>query len=436
MFRLQSLRNTIVKNNLLNNINKHSINRQLCTLNQYNNNNSNTKNTYNGYQYGSSRKGYLSSGVSFDKIMIAIAALGIGGAYFYDYELFLDENTYYNDKEFQDNFDTLLDSINDSIDKGELDKLQAQIHQPDPFLLDLEDPLEKLSLTLTNTPIGHCQPETLNNIDRTLSTLTRLSDCGLHKTSGYLNLLACLNELLDDCGDIGRFVPKIFALAQHDNITPLSLLIIIKPVLVIARDKKNRKFLVDNHAIPAFKRIIDRVYAERIGRENYFLNEVLYTLYDIVNSVDENTLSTDIDLEERNLISNYRQAPGSFWANRWNIHMAYWVPAFLFSIPAYSLPLAVSMPSIAGFGVIYTLMNALEVYDTGSIGTRLKSDKFNIKALTTTCSHYLPILAILGVIKYPVLLKPVLGYSVGHYFSRNQLMANTPYQDPLYRFNQ
>ncbi|KAF2074589.1 hypothetical protein CYY_004096 [Polysphondylium violaceum] len=447
------LRNTIVKKNnfinilLKNNVNKYNnFKRQLCTLNQFDQNNNNNKNNNNNndnynnnknYQYG--KKFYLSSGISsfnIKALMAIVAAGSLGASYFFSYRYARDlkKLTFKDDKEFQENLDNLLNWVNNCINKGDFVELHKQLAR----FFDMDGYayiLIRISMTVSNTPIGHCQPETLKNIDRIISTLSKLSDHGPHNSQLYDQLVLTLNELIADCDDIERFIPKIINLAKHEHVETLELIHLVRPLVILAREQKNRKFLIDNHAIRVLKRTVDLIYEDQSPADNYYLNDVLYTLNDLVNSIDESTLSTDIDLEERYLVSNCRQDTGSFWTNKWNVHLVSWLPALLLSIPAYSLPLAVSLPSLAGFGFVYTVFNIIDEYYSGSIGTRLKSNNLYMITFTNASSQLLPIIGILAVLRYPVLIKPVVGLSVGHLFVQKQLVTRKPYQDPFYRID-
>jgi len=443
MFRIQQIRNIssiLNKNNLQiinncnsillqNKINKIRINNDFkfndnnLSKRQYSTSNNNNQNDNNQNDNNQNDKRFsFSNGINY-KVAIGIFSAIMGGSFYLAVKNEKLNDVVNDNEEFQEIFNSFMDWINENIDKDNFSGIDKEFKTyvgGQGYRLDL------IYNTITSTTIGHAQPETFNNIERVLSTLTKLSDKNQQISLVYDILSVVLSEFITDCGELEKVVPLISKLAMNPNIETHNLVNITRTLVVMAREEKYRDLLIVNQAVTIFRAIINRISYSGINADNYALFDYLYATNDLVNHVGPNTLPF-ITEEERRVIYLCIHDLGSKWTNRWIVHLVNYVPALLFSLPAYSLPLALSLPSIASFGVFFTILNAGDYYYSTSIGIRAKSDSRQTRVLFNTINYGLPFVGILAALKYPLLLKPTLGFALGHFVVQKQLISRKPY---------
>ncbi|KAF2070309.1 hypothetical protein CYY_008377 [Polysphondylium violaceum] len=420
---------------------RSTINKNHHDLKISNNSQSNTKNDNSYYKNYKSSGGIpflsffkgLSKGQAFD-VIFGIFSLFVTVSVSIIQEK--ETITYETNKEFQEKFDMVMEWLENELERKDLGDDFQQIDYSNLPTDSPKSRLFQLAITLRVSNIGHSQPQTLDNIKRVISILTELND--QEKNMCFLGVYDTLDdilvELVHDCNQVEEVIPLLGKLAMHKNIRLNGMYSISKIYRVLAKDKKYIKLLAENNAISLYMRTIFTYRVRKEAGPNYVPYEDQNAIYDIVNGIDEASLSELTNQREKEYIELCRLDANAFWANKDNQNLVKWGSAFLFSLPAVSLPLAFSVPSISAFGATYCVDFVRQKYNN-SIGKRLKFDAPWQRVMRNSATLLCIPLTVIALRNYPVLFQPIVGYFFGRLYLRYELLKKTPYSIPAIHEN-
>ncbi|EFA75590.1 hypothetical protein PPL_11095 [Heterostelium album PN500] len=225
---------------------------------------------------------------------IALAILLFSLYYAYSQEN--DPGVYNSDGEFQSNFSSLIDWLNELIAKGDYAMIAKEISRVHHG--KNAERLHKLLTTLQRTHYGHSQLNTFENIEKVLKLYIAMSQ---HQEFRNMDSIApfekILSELISDSKLDDQVIPLLAKAASDEKLwkhAKLELANIL--VLMLEKDKSNRVTLAENNVVSLFKWILDQ--KSPTGSIRHFV----YAIRDISHNVSPSLLS-NIDENERNLIA-------------------------------------------------------------------------------------------------------------------------------------
>jgi len=379
---------------------------------------------------------YLSSGFIFNSANLSygnvfdIVLLSLGVITTIITNQVVDYPCFNDNKEFQEGFERVLQHLDQkNIDNFEIQKefeaiySDLSISEPGQYEMKYkpaETELLKIIKTLQQSSIGHQQPETLENIKRIISILKEVPNSKRYNPFGcYFSLTLILSELVDDCNECEAVIPLLTELALNNNLTVGESSNIIEIFIKMSKEPKLRTLLAENNTVSALLKSIDHALSYKYNKY-YELSSNIIAINDIVNNVDEQSLN-NIDENEKELIRLCRNDKSSIWVNRLNINIISWGISLLVSLPTLAIPPQISLPSIAGFGIIYTLSNAY---------SRLLQTKI-FKHNNGFFMVPIPFISIVALRNFPILFQPIIGYILGRLLVNRILNEQRPYSNLL-----
>ncbi|KAF2070307.1 hypothetical protein CYY_008375 [Polysphondylium violaceum] len=266
------------------------------------------------------------------KAPIVVASLSFIGSVVYAIRDENKEKLIDSNQEFQTKFNQTMKWLEDIVNTDTFERMKNKAIEKEYF--------QEIKYTLMKSTIGHRRPEALDNIKCIIRILTKYSDKKKPYAELYTQLMIMLNEILCDSNRCEAAIPLIINYARYANIEIKQLISVTTGLAFMSKDKRYQVLLADNRVVSLFLTIIDRINVEGSALPIYLKLRYMFALNKIINGIDETTLP-NIDDNERELYQLCRQDKNAFWANTRNLRMIMWGTAFLFSLPAYSLPLTV-----------------------------------------------------------------------------------------------